>query len=515
MADINIINQVPNTTVSHTYANRKANITITGNTDGILSDIVAHFYDEYGDSDTANFIISGNTATVSFETDPNQDVTITGTFTPVAKDDVTIKNEIANTTVTHTYENGKVNITLTGNNGGKQFRLLDVVAVYYDEYGGENKYNFDIQNTDTANTATVSFDVEKNTEITITGQFVRIINVVKQLDNCTGNVPDYFLQSEKINITLTANEGKVFKETPILRYIDNFGGENDNKFTVSTDMKTATLDLQLPTSYTITDDITIIALAVSETPLATNYGAINVYLTTLDEINQFAQIRFGKIEGSYYVVFQDYGEYINRIKRIYTNIPVGGDDVMLFGNLNTSIKTHIPKDTVITLDFGNVVIPTPNNDIVDYESEILMFIPFVGNVSLSSEYMGETINLQIVIDVITGNGLYKVFHNDVVILTGECNPSNDILYRTYTDDLSAIGGDWNENVFMGLEPYLYVKYFQSKNTVGRNSDFKRGLISSYTGFNVFDDITPITTPEMLANEQETIYNALQTGVYIE
>ena len=68
---------------------------------------------------------------------------------------------------------------------------------------------------------------------------------------------------------------------------------------------------------------------------------------------------------------------------------------------------------------------------------------------------------------------------------------------------------------MGLEPYIILKWYESKNANGRNNDFKRGVISSFTGFNSFTDITPISAQNMLANEQQMIYNALQTGVYIE
>ena len=193
---------------------------------------------------------------------------------------------------------------------------------------------------------------------------------------------------------------------------------------------------------------------------------------------------------------------------------IGKDDVIKCADYDTKISVHQPKDNKITLDFGAVTITDHNKDNTDYESNIQLFVPFKGLVSIPNEYIGKEIHLYIDINVITGNGLYRLTCDDIQFQTGECTPSIDVLYRT--SDYNQIGGDtWNENLYMGLEPYIILKWYESKNNNGRNNDFKQGVISSFTGFNSFTDITPISTQNMLANEQQMIYNILQTGVYIE
>ena len=83
-------------------------------------------------------------------------------------------------------------------------------------------------------------------------------------------------------------------------------------------------------------------------------------------------------------------------------------------------------------------------------------------------------------------------------------------------ELTKIGGDeWNEQRYMGLEPYLFVKWYESKNPNGRNNDFKKGNISSFTGFNSFDNVVIQPTANMLAREQEMILTTLLKGVYVE
>lgn len=423
---------------------------------------------------------------------------------------VTVNCNIDNTNCTNEYTDGKVTIKVTGTRTNpKQYRLLDVVATY----NGTNT-PLQVTNNDTENSATGTFEVPTGTEITVTGRYVLIVTVETILTNCTGNFPEYYEQGATVDLMLTADNGKSFTEIPTLTYI-KLGSPVTENFILSDDKRTATINTTLPTKETEQIySITIKGNAQTVTPVAINYGTVNVYLTNVDELTQFSKIRFATYESGYYLVFEDYAEYINRLKRIYCDIEQGATDVMYFGNKNSQIQTHNPKSTFVTLDFGNIEIPTHNNDTTDYESEITLFVPFVGNVNVPVDYMGQTVNLTVVVDVVTGKGLYKLTCNDILIISGECTPSSDVLYRT--SQMQIVGGDeWNETRYLGLQPYISVKWYESKNKTGRNNDNKRGLISSFTGFNSFDDITPVATPEMLTDEQEMIYSELKTGVYIQ
>lgn len=329
--------------------------------------------------------------------------------------------------------------------------------------------------------------------------------VTKHLVNCTGDIPDFYDKGATIDITLTANEGFEFNICT-LQCTDPTGDLVERgEVNISADKKSAKIHYVL-TANDI--DITVTGDCVAIKPVGGNYGAINVYKVTDENLNDFSTIRFTKAQNI------DLGKYVNRLKRIYTDIEDGKSDVIKCANFVTDISVFEPKTDKITLDFGTATITDHNKDNTDYESVIQLFVPFTGLVSIPNEYIGEEIHLYIDINVITGGGLYRLTCDDIQFQTGECTPSTDVLYRT--SDYNQIGGDtWNENLFMGLEPYIILKWYESKNANGRNNDFKRGLISSFTGFNSFDDITPISAQNMLANEQQMIYNALQTGVYIE
>ena len=323
--------------------------------------------------------------------------------------------------------------------------------------------------------------------------------------NCTGDVPDFYDKGATIDITLTANEGFEFNICT-LQCTDPTGDLVERgEVSISTDKKSAKIHYVL----TATDIyITVTGDCVAIKPVGGNYGAINVYKVTDDNLNDFSKIRFTKKENI------DLGKYVNRLKRIYANIENGKSDVIKCANFVTDISVFEPKTDKKTLDYGTVTITDHNKDITDYESTIQLFVPFTGLVSIPNEYMGKKIHLYIDINVITGGGLYRLTCDDVQFQTGECTPSTDVLYRT--SDYNLIGGDtWNENLFMGLEPYIILKWYESKNANERNNDFKRGVISSFTGFNSFIDITDFSTENMLASEQQMIYNALKTGVDIE
>lgn len=446
-------------------------------------------YDPYGDA----ILIEGNTV---------------GGTTPTTP---TVNNHVADTTVNTSYTDGKLTITITSTKNAQYYRLFNVKAAYT-ENGTPKTVDFNISVTENnACIATATFDVDGDITIDVTGDNEQIIAVEKTLNNCTGDVPDYYRIGATVDITLTANSGTEFKECQLLYNDDGFKQEIANAVTISSDKKTATIHHVL--TDTEKDGISVYGNCVVVAPVGGDYGAINVYVVTDENLTDFSKVRFESASNGD-VQYYDLGKYVNRIKRIFANIENGATDILKCANYNTKIEVHQPKSDKLTLDFGTVTITDHNKDNTDYESNIQLFVPFTGLVSIPNEYVGKEIHLYIDINVITGGGLYRLTCDDIQFQTGECVPSIDVLYRT--SDANRIGGDtWNENLYMGLEPYVILKWYESKNANGRNNDFKQGVISSFTGFNSFTDITPISTENMLANEQQMIYNALQTGVYIE
>lgn len=427
----------------------------------------------------------------------------------------TVTNNIAGTEESHNWD-GET-LTITVKTPSYISARLDKPQVHYTNTGGEPiTQNLQVETTSTRVTATaVITDLGGDYSVTVTGTYIRTLPLKKSLTNCTSKepLPDYVDFDSLITVELDANPNTEFHtdETTYLSVTARVGGrETKTPFTISSDKKKATISYQLANSSKY-NRVNIVGECFPVEVVGKQYGSINVYLVTLDNLKEFAAKRYFTDGGKYV----DLGEYVNRIKRIYTDITPFSTDVIRCGNFNTGVSCQQPAQDKITLDFGTAVVPAHNEDNTDYESEIQLFLPFAGFVNLNNDYAGKTIALQYVINVVTGNGVALLSCDGVVFQVEEIEPSSEIIYLSPSTQVKTVGGDdWNEMLYYGLEPYIYCKWYESASN-GRNNDRQTGILGDFRGFNVFDDVTPIHTAEMLTEEQEMIYTALSDGVYIE
>lgn len=427
----------------------------------------------------------------------------------------TVTNNIEGTEETHEWD-GET-LTITVKTPSYISARLDKPQVHYTNTDGEPiTQDMQVKSTSTRVTATaVITDLGGDYSVTVTGTYIRTLPLTKSLTNCTSKepLPDYVDFDSLITVELDANPNTEFHTdgTTYLSVTRRAGGrETKTPFTISGDKKKATISYQLANSGNYSR-VNIVGECFPVEVVGKQYGSINVYLVTLDNLKEFAAKRYFTDGGENV----DLGEYVNRIKRIYTDITPFSTDVIRCGNFNTGVSCQQPAQDKITLDFGTAVVPAHNEDNTDYESEIQLFLPFAGFVNLNNDYAGKTIALQYVINVVTGNGVALLSCNGVVFQVEETEPSSEIIYLSPSTQVKTVGGDdWNEMLYYGLEPYIYCKWYESASN-GRNNDRQTGILGDFRGFNVFDDVTPIHTAEMLTEEQRMIYTALSDGVYIE
>ena len=460
---------------------------------------------------------SAGAATIQItDLDVNTPVVISGEVVAIAEPVTpTVTNNIDGTEESHEWD-GKT-LTITVKPTSSVSARLDNPKVHYTNTGGEpTTQDMQVEGTPTRLKATaVITDLGGDYSVTVTGTYIRTLPLTKSLTNCTSKdpLPDYVDFDSLITVELDANPNTEFHTdgTTYLSVRTRIGGrEIKTPFTISGDKKKATISYQLANSSTYSR-VNIVGECFPVEVVGKQYGSINVYLVTLDNLKEFAAKRYFTDGGKNV----DLGEYVNRIKRIYTDITSFSSDVIRCGNFNTGVACQQPAQDKITLDFGTAVVPAHNADNTDYESEIQIFLPFAGFVNLNNDYAGKTIALQYVINVVTGNGVALLSCNGVVFQVEETEPSSEIIYLSPSTQVKTVGGDdWNEMLYYGLEPYIYCKWYESA-TGGRNNDRQTGILGDFRGFNIFDDVTPIHTAEMLADEQEMIYTALSDGVYIE
>lgn len=528
--ELDVTNEIPNTTATgEKLGTWQARVTVNANEGFKITSAQVGYTGDYGYPETADMTITEDGKTATWESDAikvDDGVTLTGETASEGTPEITVVNNITNTLKEeHTYDGDVATITVESNHSPR-YRFIDPKASYKSTDGQQKTVDMEVEVLSYYSLAKVTItDLDPTEPVTLTGKFVDVAHITANLTNCYADppLPDWLQFGETLNITIKANPNTEFHpddetEKPTLTWQDENGYYQFMDLTVSEDKQTATgtkvLDADL-SNFAVNADAFPVAVVGEQ------YGAINVYLVTLDELAEFSGKRFFKETGTdpdtgapiYENI--DLGAYVNRIRRVYTNIGASSTDVIRCGNYNTGVSCHQPAQDKITLDFGTAVVPAHNEDNTDYESEIQIFLPFAGFVNLNNDYAGKTIGLQYVINVVTGNGVALLSCNGVVFQVEETEPSSEIIYLSPSTQVKTVGGDdWNEMLYYGLEPYIYCKWYESASN-GRNNDRQTGILGDFRGFNVFDDVSPIHTAEMLTEEQEMIYAALSDGVYIE
>lgn len=479
-------------------------ITVTGNGDGTFTDLIASYQDWDGNWVEDPFNVSGNVGTLTVYCSSGDEISITGEFISGVKE-LQITNNITNTTAKAVASETNYTVTVTGTAQG-MFNGTPTIT-----YSGET-YEMTVTNQ----TATIIVPITTESVI-INGEYLLgdFIEVDYSLTNCeiVSEKPIKVKTGQSYTFNFKANPNAELTEIQA-NFINDSGDTIVSNGTISEDKQTGTVTINLTSGASL---FTVYANAdVVQPTTIKNYGAINVYVVTLENLDEFSKKRFFKPTGesdtgtTYSEV--NLGEYVNRIKRIFASVPVGGDDVLKCGNYNTGIKVKYPDSDVMLLDFGNVELTGVNGNNEDYNAQIQMFIPCRGVVSIDSNYIGKTVNLSIKVNVITGDGVALLSCDGVTFQIESFSLSRDVIYRLGTD-LNVVGGEqWNEQILYGLEPYVLITENLTVNVPVNNTQ-ENVTVKDVTGFAQFENVN-LNTANLLVDEYNDIVNQLETGVYL-
>lgn len=457
---------------------------------------------------------TGKNATISYVIPTNAANCTVKAFTVESADPepetVTVTNNLSN--CTSSLNNGTVNkgekitITLTANNG---FSFSGVAPTVDYETTGTLSTVFNVS----SDKLTASVTITPNDNFTINANAYEIktfVNVTYNLANCVSSLTGETVEKGKeITVTVTANENAQFDGiTPNVYYLEH-GIPKTVNFTLDSEKKTGTLTFTPNYSFTLNAKANVIE------PVAKNYGAINVYKVSLENLDAFSKQRFSKVvdETTGATETVNLGVYVNRIKRIFTNVPVNGTDNLKCGNYDTNIVVESPKTDILTIDFGNVELTGANGNNEDFNSQVQMFIPCCGFVTVNSSYIGKTVNLTLKVNVITGNAVAFISCDGVAFQFESFSLSRDVIYRTGENDLNIVGGDkWNDEILYGLEPYVLITENLTVNVPVNNTQ-ENVTINAVTGFAQFANVN-LNTANLLVDEYNEIVAQLETGVYL-
>ena len=501
---LKINNNVSGTKAVSVQNDSNFDITLTGDSEGTFTVVpVVTYRNKYNERATGKMNVNGNVATFSVPVKTNEEVTINGTFTPKLKE-LTITNHVSGTVASYVQNGENFDITLTGSTDGS-YPVVPVVS-YRNESGTETTGNMNVN----GKIATFSVPVATNDTVIITGTFTpetpqKDVPITYDLTNCTvAPQPQTIKTGETLNLTVT----------PVVNFkLDSCNLIwNDGAKDTTVSIVNGVVSFVVPDSCV---SITIKAVASIVTPVGNNYGSINVYCVTLENLDAFSKKRFFEIKDDTQGIYEEVnlGIYVNRIKRIFTNIPVSGVDSLKCGNYDTGITVKTPEKDVIVLDFGNVELTGTNGNNEDFNAQIQMFIPCRGFVTINSNYIGKTINFTVKVNVITGDAVGFLSCDGVVFQLESFSLSRDVIYKTGTTELNVVGGQqWNEQILYGLEPYVLITENLTVNVPVNNTQ-ENVTVKDVTGFAQFENVN-LNAANLLVDEYNDIIYQLEKGVYL-
>lgn len=358
----------------------------------------------------------------------------------------------------------------------------------------------------------------------------REIQVTSTLSNCTSSLPDGTYPDTQVTIILTANNGFYFDIVPKIggwtegEYLyRNFEKQSDTVYTLTTDfndfspygtkgrMKVYKVEMQ--------------AEASKKTVIKDKYGLISVFNPTIDELNELMKKRFmSPSSGSTFLDYVDTAQYLINFMKLYVDVNTEEKEDVYFGPYNTNVKCNLVEDDIIEVDCGNCYIHEKYQNKLDYESEIEMYIPFVGFVELSpNEFMNRRVSLKYQVNVLNGESLAILSSDGDVRQTHSCNVGFKIPYilqagndtfqpATVNKDLQP-----NTNYLNDTPPIIYVKTPIPTNPehYPYNTTSFYAVLGTLNGYTEVDELDFVVIHDTITQtEIEEIESLLSGGVFL-
>ena len=486
--------------------------------------------DPFADPTTENMTVSGNVATFTLATDSYGGyATLDGktkAVEPPTPTEPTVTNNIKDATESHTVAGSSMTVNLSSKKV-----MLNVSCAYVAKDGSSknvpvtvNVVINDVADTDTAtsNASVTLPDVDFKHPIVITGETKQAMRIDYNLSGCTPvTKPTYCFVGEPLTIKLTADSGNIFDDAPkcTITGYNSLTGGRVVQMTISEDKLTATGTITPTVGSADADDWFIIVDGVAN-PQSTptkKYGFINAYVLNEQNLEDFATTRFVPYTGDSAStkedpISYDLGDYVNRVKRFFFPVEKGSTSKLMCGNFQVDTNVfNLASDTKV-ITFGSVDIPNVTQSTADYDTDLNMFVPFIGLETLPVDLIGHTVALELRVNLLGGGGVYVLTCEDRIVWTKEVEPCTDVLFRTQKQEVRVLGGSkFDSTYLMGLTPYIVLQKKTITSTGVETASSRLTKVKDVVGFTKLVNVKFEDTSNMLMDDVNTIINILRNG----
>lgn len=486
--------------------------------------------DPFAEATTENMTISGNVATFTLATSSYGGyATLDGNtkaVEPVEPTEPTVTNNITDATESHTVDGSSVTVNLSSKKV-----MLNVSCAYVAKDGSSknvpvtvNVVINDVADTDTAtsNASVTLPNVDFNHPIVITGETKQAMRIDYNLSGCTPvTKPTYCFVGEPLIITLTADSGNIFDDAPkcTITGYNSLTGGRVVQMTISEDKLTATGTITPTVGSADADDwfIVVDGVANPQTTPTKKYGFINAYVLNEQNLEDFATARFVPYTGDSAStkedpISYDLGDYVNRVKRFFFPVEKGSTSKLMCGNFQVDTNVfNLASDTKV-ISFGSVDIPNVTQSTADYDTDLNMFVPFIGLETLPVDLIGHTVALELRVNLLGGGGVYVLTCEDRIVYTKEVEPCTDVLFRTQKQEVRVLGGSkFDSTYLMGLTPYIVLQKKTITSTGVETASSRLTKVKDVVGFTKLVNVKFADTSNMLMDDVNTIINILRNG----
>ena len=505
-------------------------VTITCN-DGLVFDGVPtiKYVNTSGQQTTVSTTVNGeNTVATAEISDLRYIVSLDGNTKtkPVAPTEPTVTNNVPDSTESHTVNGHSVTVNLSSTKV-----ILNVSCAYVATDGSSKNVPVTVnvvvdevkdQNNVSSNASVTLPDVDFNSPVVISGESKQAMRIDYNLSGCTPVAqPTYCFVGEPLTITLNADSGNQFDEPDKCKLTgySTFAPMYVVPMTISADKLTATGTITPTVGSAERDDWYIIVdgVAHQQSTPTKKYGFINAYVLNEKNLEDFATARFVPYTGDTGSVKEDpisydLGDYVNRVKRFFFQVDKGSSSKLMCGNFMVDTTVYnLPSDSKV-LSFGSVEIPNVTQSTADYDTELNLFVPFIGLETLPVDLIGSTVSLELRVNLLGGGGVYVMTCDDRIVWTKEVEPCSDVLFRTQKQQIQVIGGSkFDSTYLMGLTPYIVLQKKTITSTGVETASSRLTKVKDVSGFTKMVNVKFADTTNMLTDDVNTIINILRNG----
>lgn len=530
-----VTNNVKHTTYKTEVQGNNTVITLTCENGFAFDGVPAVTYgadpeDPFADATTENMTVSGNVATFTLATASYGGyATLDGktkASEPPTPTEPTVTNNITDATESHTVDGSSVTVNLSSKKV-----MLNVSCAYVAKDGSNKNVPVTVNvvindvadtNTATSNASVTLTNVDFNHPIVITGETKQAMRIDYNLSGCTPVTKHtYCFVGEPLTITLTADTGNIFDDAPkcTITGYNSLTGGRVVQMTINEDKLTATGTIIPTVGSADADDwfIVVDGVANPQSTPTKKYGFINAYVLNEQNLEDFATARFVAYTGDSAStkedpISYDLGDYVNRVKRFFFPVEKGSTSKLMCGNFQVDTNVfNLASDTKV-ISFGSVDIPNVTESTADYDTDLNMFVPFIGLESLPVDLIGHTVALELRVNLLGGSGVYVLTCEDRIVYTKEVEPCSDVLFRTQKQEVRVLGGSkFDSTYLMGLTPYIVLQKKTITSTGVETASSRLTKVKDVVGFTKLVNVKFEDTSNMLMDDVNTIINILRNG----